>query len=47
MPPRVFLKKRLEVVENKGSRSEKEPQERKRAGKLLNRRDLLLVTGDS
>ena len=33
MPPRVFLSKRREVIENKGSGWEKERQERKRKRK--------------
>ena len=40
MPPRVSLSKSPEVIENKGSRSEKERQEKIRAGKLLKWCDL-------
>jgi hypothetical protein len=35
MPPRVFLRKSLEVIENKRSDRKKERKERKRVRKLL------------
>ncbi len=34
-PPRVFWEKRLEVIENKGQRAEKEGKETQRGGKSL------------
>ena len=39
-PPRVFWKKRLEVIENKGRRAEKENQETQRGCKSLKTRGL-------
>jgi hypothetical protein len=39
-PPRVFLQKSAQTVENKGSEREKERQESSRARKLLRRKSL-------
>jgi len=40
MPPPAFCKKRLQAIENKERRSEKERQEISRGGKLLKERGL-------
>ena len=44
-PPPVFLEKRLQAIEKKGWRSEKERQEISRGGKLLRNWDLDGATG--
>jgi len=44
-PPRVFCKKRLQLIENKGRQGAKKRQERKRGGNRLKTKGQIPVVG--